>query len=127
MNIERPIASNRTWKQSINAGFVIPSQKVATIYPVIMIVWIYYTYSKTRLIENVFTLTLALTLTLSLTLTLPLKRNNVFGLTKWHYFSIKCTDTWLFCIKFSKLASEKKCWIHPRPMLLAVPSCSSSI
>jgi len=46
---------------------------------------IYYTWSKTRLIENVFTLTLALTLTL--------KRNNVFGLTKWRHFSIKCIDT----------------------------------
>jgi len=49
---------------------------------------IYYTCSKTLLIENVFTLTPALTLTLSLTLsltltlTLPLKHNNVFGLTK---------------------------------------------
>jgi len=47
-----------------------------------------YTCSKTRLIENVFTLTpaftqtLTLTLSLTLTLTLPLKGNNVFGLTK---------------------------------------------
>jgi len=44
--------------------------------------------SKTRLIENIFTLTPAFTLTkplslsLTLTLTLPLKRNNVFRLTK---------------------------------------------
>jgi len=48
---------------------------------------IYYTCSKTRLTENVFTLTPALTLTLTL------KRNNVFELTKWRYFSSKWTDT----------------------------------
>jgi len=42
---------------------------------------IYYTWSKTRLIENAFTLTPALTLTLILTL------------TKWRHFSIKCSDT----------------------------------
>jgi len=29
---------------------------------------------------------------LTLTLTLSLKRNFVFGLTKWRHFSIKCTD-----------------------------------
>jgi len=39
------------------------------------------------LIENVFTLTPALTLTLTV------RRNYVFGLTKWRHFSIKCTDT----------------------------------
>jgi len=49
---------------------------------------IYYTWSKTHLIENVFTLTPALTLTLTLTL----KRNYVFGLTKWRHFSIKRND-----------------------------------
>jgi len=68
------------------------------------------TWSKTRLIENVFTLTPALTLTLTLTLiltltlnlNLTLTLNNVFGLTKWRHFLIKCTDTdsmfseWLF-------------------------------
>jgi len=70
---------------------------------------------ETRLIENVFTLTPALTLTLSLTLTLtltlPLKRNNVFGLTKWRHFSIKCTDTELnnhVITQFSKSALTAK-------------------
>jgi len=49
-----------------------------------------------HLIENVFTLTPALTLTL--------KRNYVFGLTKWHHFSIKCTSTtFLRSIKHAKI------------------------
>jgi len=48
---------------------------------------IYYTCSKTHLIEHVFSLTPALTLTLTLNC------NNIFGLTKWRYFSRKCTDT----------------------------------
>jgi len=52
---------------------------------------IYYTWSKTRLIENVFTLNSALTLTLTL------NHNNVFGLTKWRHFSIKCTNDTLCC------------------------------
>jgi len=42
--------------------------------------------------RNVLTLTTALTLTLTLTL----KRNYVFGLTKWRHFSIKCNDTLSF-------------------------------
>jgi len=54
---------------------------------------IYCTWSKTRLIENIFTLTPALAPTLTLTLTLTLKRNYVFGLTKWRHFSNKCNDT----------------------------------
>jgi len=44
-----------------------------------------------HLIENVFTLTPP---SAYLTLTLILKRNYVFGLTKWRHFSIKCTDTY---------------------------------
>jgi len=74
--------------------------------------WIYYTWSKTLLVENVFTLTPALTLTLTLkltltlTLTLTLKRNYVFGLTKWRHFLIKCPwyiNLW-YCVYCSKNA-----------------------
>jgi len=50
---------------------------------------IYYTFSKTRLAENVFPLTLALTLFLTLTLTL--NHHNGFGLTKLRHFSRNCT------------------------------------
>jgi len=59
---------------------------------------IYYTCSKIRLTENVFVnpnsnpnpvLTLIPTVTL--------KHNNIFGLTKWRYFSSKCTDASQAC------------------------------
>jgi len=47
--------------------------------------WLYYTWSKTTLTENVFPPTPALTLnlTLTLTITLTLKYNNVFELTSF--------------------------------------------
>jgi len=44
---------------------------------------IYYTCSKIRLTENVFSLIPTLAPTL--------KHNNAFGLTKWCHFSSKCT------------------------------------
>jgi len=42
----------------------------------------YYTCSKIRLTENIFSLTPTLTLTLILTPTLTLKHNNLFELTR---------------------------------------------
>jgi len=67
--------------------------------------------------------------TLTLTLTLLLKRNNVFGLTKWRRFSIKCTDTaessggvlCLFvCFIFILLLRESDdgaiLWTNPHPL-----------
>jgi len=66
------------------------------------------TFDRKRVSDNPITLTVTLTLTQTLTLpkplTLTLKHNNVFGLTKWRYFSRKCTIQLLHTILFGTLS-----------------------
>jgi len=73
--------SQETASQQSKTPFLLHVQHVLMS---IALVCLLCSWDLLHLIKNVFTLIPVLTLTLTL------KRNYVFGLTKWRHFSIKC-------------------------------------